>query len=229
MQIYPWKEVTYNSQLYQLLLCNEQQFHVTTYNSVSVIDQKKTRYKNNQGNSSWYCSNWFLFVCWSCVHSCYQTWAKWNVDNYYLCNIFPCFSVVLSCQTFCYPMNCSTPDLSVPHHLTKFAQVHVHCIGDAIQTSHPLILFFFCPQSFPGSGSFPVSQLFSPNGQNTGASASASVFPMSIQGWFPLRLTGLISLLSKGLSGVFYSTTVQKHQFFGDLPSLRLRYRYIYI
>ena len=67
-------------------------------------------------------------------------------------------------------------------------------------------LFSFCLQSFPASGSFPMSRLFTSGGQSTGASASASVLPMNIQGWFPLGLTGLISLLSKGLSRVFSST-----------------------
>ena len=87
------------------------------------------------------------------------------------------------------------------------------------QGCHPAIsssdtLFSFCPQSFPASGTFPMSQLFISNEQTTGVSTSASVLPTSIQGGFPLRLTGLISLLSKGLSGVFSSTTVQRHQFF---------------
>ena len=79
-------------------------------------------------------------------------------------------------------------------------------------------LFSFCPQFFPASGTFPTSTLFSSDGQNTGASASASVLLVTIQGWYPLRLTGLISLLSKGLSGFFSSTTVQRHQFFDVLP-----------
>ena len=79
------------------------------------------------------------------------------------------------------------------------------------QWCHPVvsssdILFSFCPQSFPASGTFSMSWLFTSGDQNTGASASASVLPMSIQGLFPLRLTGLISLLSKGLLGVFSST-----------------------
>ena len=82
------------------------------------------------------------------------------------------------------------------------------------------VLFFFCPQSFRASGTFPMSHLFASDDHNTGASALASVLPVNIQGWSPLRLTGLISLLSKGLSGVFSSTTVWKHQFFGVLPSL---------
>ena len=75
-------------------------------------------------------------------------------------------------------------------------------------------------QSFPASGSFPMNQLFASSGQSIGASASASVLPMNIKSWFPLELTGLISLLSKGLSRVFSSTTVQKHQFFGARPFL---------
>ena len=72
---------------------------------------------------------------------------------------------------------------------------------------HPLLL---CPQSFLASGTFPMSQLFTSGDQNTGASASALVLPMNTQGWFPLRLTYLISSLSKGLSGFFSSTTVQR-------------------
>ena len=78
----------------------------------------------------------------------------------------------------------------------------------------------YCPQSFPASGSFPMNPLFTSDGQSTGASVSASVLPMNIQGWFPLGLTGLISLLSKGLSRVFSSMTVWKHQFFSAQPSL---------
>ena len=74
--------------------------------------------------------------------------------------------------------------------------------------------------SFPASGSFPVSQPFTSDGQNIGASASASILPMSIQGWFPLRLIDLIFLLSRGLSRVFSRTAVRKHQFFSALSSL---------
>ena len=91
---------------------------------------------------------------------------------------------------------------------------------------HPAIsssdaLFSFCPQPFPVSRTFPVSRLCTSDDQNTGASASGSVLPVNIQSWCPLRLTGLISLLSKGLSEVFSSTTVRRHQFFGTLPSLQ--------
>ena len=85
-------------------------------------------------------------------------------------------------------------------------------------TSSSVTLVSFCLQYFPASGSFPMSQLFLSGGQSTGASPSASVPPVSIQGWFPLGLTGLISLLSNRLSRVFSSTTIRKHQFFGALP-----------
>ena len=84
------------------------------------------------------------------------------------------------------------------------------------QWCHPAISSsdtLFCPRSFPASRTFPMSWLFSSDDQNTGASASASVFPANIQGWSLLRWTGLISLLSRGLSGVFSSTIVQSHQF----------------
>ena len=80
---------------------------------------------------------------------------------------------------------------------------------------HPHLLL---PSIFPASGSFPMSRLFASDSQSI--EASASDLPKSIQGWFPLRLTGLISLLSKGLSRVFSSITVQKHQFFCAQPSL---------
>ena len=88
------------------------------------------------------------------------------------------------------------------------------------QWCHPTISSSVIPfssslQSFPASGSFPVSHFFTLGGQGIGASASAWVLPMNIQDWFPSGLTGLISLLSKGLSRVFSNTTVQKHQFFG--------------
>ena len=79
---------------------------------------------------------------------------------------------------------------------------------------------FLLPSIFPASGSFPVSQLFTSGGQTIGPSASASVLPVNIHDWFIWGLTGLISLQSKGLSRVFSSTTVQKHQFFGTQLSI---------
>ena len=93
------------------------------------------------------------------------------------------------------------------------------------QWCHPTISSSVIPfsssfQSFPASGSFPMSRLFESGGQNIGASASVSVLPMNIQDWFPLGWTGWISLQPKGLSKVFSNTTVQKHQFFSAQPSL---------
>ena len=114
-----------------------------------------------------------------------------------------CCSVTQLCPTLCNPMNCSMPGFPVLHYLPEFAQTHVHWVGDAIQLSHPLLPP--CPplQSFPALGSFPISWLFTLGGQSTGASASASVLPMNIQGQFPSGLTGLIFSKSKGLSRVF--------------------------
>ena len=86
--------------------------------------------------------------------------------------------------------------------------------------SSSVIPFSSCLQSFPASGCFPMSQLFQSGGHSIGASFSASVLPMNIQGWFPLGLADLISLLPKGLSRVFSSTTVRKHRFFSARPSL---------
>ena len=86
--------------------------------------------------------------------------------------------------------------------------------------SFSVVSFSACPQPFPASGSFPMSQLFTSGGQTIGVSASASVLPMNIQDWFPLGFTGWISLQSKGLSRVFSNTTVEKHKFFGAQISL---------
>ena len=86
--------------------------------------------------------------------------------------------------------------------------------------SYYVIPFFFCFQSFPGSGSFTMSQFFPSGGQSIGVSASYSVLSMNIQDWSPLGWTGWISLQSKGLSRVFSNTTVQKHQFFGTQFSM---------
>ena len=86
--------------------------------------------------------------------------------------------------------------------------------------SSSVIPFSSCLQSFPASGSFPMSQLFTSGGQSIGASALASVLPTNIQDWFPSEWTGLISLQFKGLSRVFSSITVQKYQFLGVQPIL---------
>ena len=128
-------------------------------------------------------------------------------------------SVTWSCPTLCNPMDCSMPALPVHHQLPKLAQTHVHWVSDAIQPSHPL--------SSPSPAfnhsqqwTFQMSQFFASGGQTIGTSVSASVLSMNIQGWFPLGLTGLISLQSKGLSRVFSNTTAQKQQFFSAQLSL---------
>ena len=128
-----------------------------------------------------------------------------------------CCLVTQSCLTLCDPMNCSTPGFPVLYYLPEVAQAHVHWVNDAIQPSH--LPFSFCLQSFPESGSFPTSQLFTSGGQSTGASAPASVLPMNIQDWFPLGLIGLISLQSNGLKSLLqhHSTkalTLQLSAFF---------------
>ena len=118
-------------------------------------------------------------------------------------------SVAQSCPTLCDPMNHSMPGLPVHHQLLESTQTHVPRVN-----SSSVIPFSSCPQSFPASGSFPMSQLFASVGQSIGVSASTSVLPMNTQDWSPLGWTGWISLQSKGLLRVFYNTTFQKHQFF---------------
>ena len=125
-----------------------------------------------------------------------------------------------SCLTLCSTMGCNMPGFPVHHQLLELAQTPVHWVGDAIQPSHPVIPFSSHPQFFSASGYFPTSQFFASGGQSTGPSISVSVLPVNTQDWSPLGWTGLISLLSKGLSRVFSNTTVQKHQFFGIQLSL---------
>ena len=127
---------------------------------------------------------------------------------------------LLSHVQLCDPMNCSTPGFPV-HTPTSGA-----CSNSCPSSwwCHPTISSSVIPfsshfQSFPASGFFPMSQFFTLGDQSIGDSDSASVLAMNIQDWFPLGLTGLISLQSKGLSRVFSNTTVQKHQFFStQLP-----------
>ena len=115
------------------------------------------------------------------------------------------------------PHDCSTPGFPVLHHLPEFPQTHVHWVGDAIQPSHPLLLPFLPALNF---SQHPVSRLFLSGGHCIGTWVSAPVLLMNIQSWFPLGLTGLISLLSKGLSRILSSTTIPKHPFFDSQPSL---------
>ena len=139
--------------------------------------------------------------------------------NHWCCLVF----VVVQKQsgpTLHDPMDCSTLAslaFTMSWSLLKLMSVELMMTSNHLILCHPL---FFCPQSFPASESFPTSQLFASGSQSIGALASVSVLPMNIQGWFSLGLTGLISLQSKRLSRVFYSSMFQKHQFFGAQPSL---------
>ena len=128
--------------------------------------------------------------------------------------------VAQSFPTLYDPMDCSMPGLPVHHQLAEFTQTHVRWVRDAIQPSHPVIPFSSCLQSFPASGSFQISQLFTSTGQSIGVSPSTSVLPMNTQDWSSLGWTGWISLQSKGLSRVFSNTTVRKHQFISVQLSL---------
>ena len=137
---------------------------------------------------------------------------------YYLVNLH--CSVTQSCLTLWDPVDWSTPGFPVLYYLAEFVQIHVHWVDDAIQSSHPPFAHFSSsPQSFPASGSFPISHLFTSSGWSIGVSVSASVLPMNIQGQFPLELTGLISLQFNRLSK-FFNTTIRKHPFFSTLPSV---------
>ena len=114
------------------------------------------------------------------------------------------------------------PGSSVIHYLPEVSQILVQWVTwwCFLIISSLVILFSSCLQYFPVLESLPMSRLFASGGQSIGALASVSVLPMNIQGWFPLGLTSLISLQSKGLLRVFSSTTVQKHEFSGAQPSL---------
>ena len=125
---------------------------------------------------------------------------------------------LLSRVWLCDPMDCSVTGFPAHHHqLPELAQNS--CLLSRwchLTILFSVIPFSSCLQSFPASGSFPVSQFFTSGGQSIGVSASASVLPMNIQDWFPLGLTSLISLQSKSLLRVFSNTTVQKHQVIGQ-------------
>ena len=127
-------------------------------------------------------------------------------------------SVAQSCPTLCNFMNCNTPGFPVSHQLPELAQTHVHWVGDAIHQSHPLL-----PPSNPA---FNLSQHHGLFKWVSFSHHVAKILEFQLQhqsfrwtfNWFPLGLSGLISLLSKRLSRVFSNTTVQKHQFFGAQP-----------
>ena len=157
----------------------------------------------------------------------------WSKFLLVYCSLFNQFSSVTQfCPTLCDPMNCSRPGLPVHHQLLSILSNPVHHSHNIHPNPcpssgwcYPTISFSVvplssCPQSFPASGSFQMSQLFTSAGQSIGVLASTSVLPMKTQDWSPLGWTGWISLQSKGLSRVFSNTTVQKQQFFGTQLSL---------
>ena len=125
-------------------------------------------------------------------------------------------SITQSCPTLCDPIDCSMPGFLVRYQLPEFTQTHVHRVSDSIQLSHPLSSPSSAFNLSQHQGLFPMSQFFASGGPSIGA----LVLPMNIQDWFPLGLTGLISLQSKRLSRVFSNTTVRKHQFFSAQFSL---------
>ena len=131
-----------------------------------------------------------------------SSWSLTLIIVWFLLLLFSCSLVVQLCS----PMDCSMPGFPLLPCLLKFAQTHLLSWWCCPTISSSVTSFSSCPQCFPASGSFLMSQLFASGGQNTGTSASVSVLPMNIQGQCPLELSGLISLQSKGLSRVSSSS-----------------------
>ena len=126
-----------------------------------------------------------------------KAFLSWKLPIYgilWCVNIFLLFNCQVCVWLFATPWTVACHASLSLHHLSEFAQVHIHWIGDAIQPSHPLSPFFLLPLIFPSIRVFSNEPAI---GQTIGA--SASVLSVSINDWFPLRLTGLSSLLSKGL------------------------------
>ena len=163
-------------------------------------------------SSPWHWLLWLLRLDhFKCIEFCYLYFSNYT-------HVYPQLfsfslsvnSVTQSCPTLCNPVDCSMPGFPVHHQLRELAQTHVPQVRDAIQPSHPL--------SSPFTPAFNLSQH---QGLFQWASSSRQVakvlefqFPMNIQDWFPLGRIGWFSLQSKGLSRVFFNTTVLKHQFF---------------
>ena len=127
---------------------------------------------------------WLVWFSLNIACSSFEGWSHWTGMEKESLHKFMwiCCSITKSCSTLCGPMDCSTPGFPVLHYLLEFAQTHIHWLGDAIQPSHPVVPFSSNLQSFPASGSFPMSWLFASGGQTIGASASASIIPMNVQG-----------------------------------------------
>ena len=133
-------------------------------------------------------------------------------DICFTCFLPVCCSVAKLCPTLCNPMDYSTPDFPVLHlqSLLQVMSIELVMLSNHLILCHPLLLL---PSIFPSIRVFSNESALHIRCQNIGASASVSVLPMNIQGWFPLRLIGLISLQSKELSRIFSSTTIWKHSF----------------
>ena len=130
---------------------------------------------------------------WRNVNNFTNGWG-WVEDDNDTSPCYYCFSVAES-------SDCQHSRLPLLHYLLELAEIHIHWLDDTIQLSHPLLSSSpLALKSFPASGSFPLRQLFASGGQSIGA--LASVLPVNIQCWFPLGLTSLISLLSKGLKSL---------------------------
>ena len=124
-------------------------------------------------------------------------------------------------NSFCNPMDCCLPGFPVLHCLPEFAQTHVCCSDNVIQPFHFLLSFILLASVFPSIRVFSNESALCIRWPKYWSFSLASVLPMNSQYWFPLALAGLISLLFKGFSRVFSSTTVWKHQFFATQPSLQ--------
>ena len=161
-------------------------------------------------------------LCNTQTHACTYTYTLFFVSltlHQWYHQFVAVFQLLNYVQLFASTWIAWQPPLSstISWSLVKFMSI------ESVMLSIHLILW--CPfslklQCFPASGNFSMSQHFASGGQSIGDSASASVLPVNIQGWFSLELTGLISLQSKELSRVFSSTTFQKHQFFSTQPCL---------
>ena len=142
--------------------------------------------------------------------------ATWKASKFVVVIVV----LFLSCvQLFVTPWTaaCQAPlSSSVSWSFLRFMSIESVMLSNHLILCCPLLLL---PSIFPRIRVFSNKSAFASGGQSIGTSASASVLPMNIQGWFPLGLIGLISLLSKGLSKIFSSTTIRKHQFFGAQPS----------
>ena len=125
-----------------------------------------------------------------------------------------CCLVSQSCPTLCDPVDCSMPGLPVHHHLQELAQTHVHWIRDAIQPLGPRSFSSPPGSIFPSIRVFSNESAFPIRWPKYWSFSFRSVLTINIRDWFPLGLTGLISLQSNTLSRVFFNTTVEKHQFF---------------